>query len=264
MFFLLSKLLDVLLSPLWWALLLGLFAVKWRGREPGRARRCVARAGVALLIVFSTEQVATRLLRTLEESARTTLRDDDPPFDAVIVLGGIVEEPAMRSSRDRPSLNDNVERVLEALRLLREGRARHILLSAGSQAQSADQPQESTVLLEFLLRSGVAREQIVLDTRSRNTHENAVESARIVRERGWTRLVAVTSAFHGRRAQGTFRAVGMNPRWVLVDRRSRIAPRWGALDLWIPRAKSLWMSEFVLREMAGWWIYRAQGYARAE
>ncbi|MFO0563240.1 MAG: YdcF family protein [Polyangiales bacterium] len=264
MFFLLSKLLDVLLSPLWWALLLGLFGVKWRGHEPGRARKWAARAGVALLIIFSTEQVATRLLRSLEDSARTTLRDDDPPFDAVIVLGGMVEEPAMRSSSDRPSLNDNVERVLEALRLFREGRARNILVSAGSQSPSAEQAHESSVLLEFLLRSGVARERIALDARSRNTHENAVESARIARERGWTRLVAVTSAFHGRRAQGTFRASGLEPRWLLADRRARVNARWGALDLWIPRAKSLAVSEFALREMAGWWIYRAQGYARAE
>jgi uncharacterized SAM-binding protein YcdF (DUF218 family) len=263
MFFVLSKLLDVLLSPLWWALLLGLFAVPWRGREPGRTRKWIARAGIALLIVFSTEQVATRLLRSLENSAHTTLRDDDPPFDAVIVLGGMVEENAMQSSTDRPSFNDNVERVLEALRLFREGRAHYILLAAGSPSSSTERARESTVLLDFLLRSGVERARIVLDTRSRNTHENAVESARIVRERGWTRLLAVTSAFHGRRAQGTFRAVGLEPRWLLVDRRARVNPRWGALDLWIPRAKSLAVSELALREMAGWWIYRAQGYARA-
>lgn len=264
MFFFLSKLLDALLSPLWWAFLLALFAVRWRGREPSRWRKWVARSGVVLLLLFSIEHVSTRLIRAIEDSATSTLRESDPPFDAVVVLGGIVDEPAMRSDLDSPSINDNVERVLEALRLHREGRARFILLSAGSASSAPGRPAEARVLRDFLRAQGVAEDRIVLDLRSRNTRENAVESARIARERAWTRLVAVTSAFHGRRAQGCFRAVGIDPRWVLVDRRSRASAPLSWLDGWIPRAKSLSNSEFALREMAGWWIYRAQGYARAE
>jgi uncharacterized SAM-binding protein YcdF (DUF218 family) len=262
MFFALSKLVDALLSPLWWALLLGALGLRWRGREPGRVRKWAARSGVAALVFFSIGHVSFALLRSLEATSLTTLRDDDAPYDAVVVLGGIVDEHAMRSSADAPSLNDNVERVLEAVRLVRRGRARNVLIAAGSLAPSPSRPVEAHVLRAMLREWGVDDQRVAIDDRSRNTRENAVEAARIARERGWSRLVVVTSAFHGRRARGCFRAVGLDPRWLIADRRAPVHARWTSADGWIPRAKNLALSEMVLREMAGWWIYRAQGYAR--
>lgn len=262
MFYLLSKLIDVLLSPLWWALLLALLGVRWRGREPGRARRWIARSSALVLLLFSTGNIAGSLLASLERQAVDSARADGPPYDTVVVLGGIVEESAMRSSADAPSLNDNVERVLEGVRLVRAGRARTVLLSAGSSNTDPSKAHEAPVLRSLLRQWGLSDDQIIIEDRSRNTRENALESARIIRERGFARVLAVTSAFHGRRAQACFRAVGLRPDWAFVDRRTRPGASFDwAWEGLIPRAKMLAISEMAIRETAGYWIYRAQGYA---
>jgi hypothetical protein len=56
--------------------------------------------------------------------------------------------------------------------------------------------------------------------------------------------------------------VGLSPDWAFVDRRTRAGASfaWGWEGL-VPRAKSLAISEMAIRESAGYWIYRAQGYA---
>jgi uncharacterized SAM-binding protein YcdF (DUF218 family) len=93
---------------------------------------------------------------------------------------------------------------------------------------------------------------------SRNTHENAVECAKIARERGWTRLLLVTSARHMKRAAGCFRAEGLAFDALPVDHRSHargvtLSPRSGSLDL----------STDALREYAGRIVYRVRGYSVA-
>jgi uncharacterized SAM-binding protein YcdF (DUF218 family) len=98
----------------------------------------------------------------------------------------------------------------------------------------------------------------VTEAGSRNTRENAVESARVAAARGWRRLLLVTSAQHVPRALGCFRAVGLEPDVLPVDREAGDAK--GAS--WLPRAYALSRSSDVLRELAGRLVYRLAGYTR--
>jgi len=114
------------------------------------------------------------------------------------------------------------------------------------------------VLARQLESWGIAPDRLIIEDRSRNTRENAVESARILRERGWPRALLVTSAFHMPRALGCFRAVGLDVDTLAVDLRSDNTPKTLA-DL-LPRTKSLHTSAAALRELAGRVIYRLRGY----
>ena len=98
-------------------------------------------------------------------------------------------------------------------------------------------------------------DRIVLERGSRNTRENAVESARIVRERGWKTLLLVTSAMHMPRAAASFRAAGLDVDLLPVDHRA--GEQAGNL---LPRAEALERSTEALRELAGRAIYRAIRY----
>ena len=64
--------------------------------------------GFLVLYVFSLETVSNRLLRSLEDT-RSTLRDD-VTYDAVILMGGVVQIWADQPE-GRRSYNDNVERL---------------------------------------------------------------------------------------------------------------------------------------------------------
>jgi uncharacterized SAM-binding protein YcdF (DUF218 family) len=130
-FFLLSKLLDVFLSPYTWALLLLAVAVPWRvrARSPRhmRRRRILAAVGFAIFLVGSFPPFANALQWRLEHASTSTY-DANVTYDAVILLGGVVEEDAMKSS-GQIAFNDNVERLIVTHRLLRDGKARVAIVS---------------------------------------------------------------------------------------------------------------------------------------
>lgn len=127
MFLLLSKLLDWLLAPLSWALLLLAAAALSRSRP--RRSLGLGAAGALVLVVFSSEAVARRLDRSAEAGVRSTYRPE-VVYDAVVVLGGMVDEPATRVSGE-VEFDQTPERVLRGFELLRAGRARAVLLSGG-------------------------------------------------------------------------------------------------------------------------------------
>ncbi|AGC47201.1 hypothetical protein MYSTI_05926 [Myxococcus stipitatus DSM 14675] len=254
MFLFLSKVLDLFLAPLTWALLLLLAGGLVRGRP--RLSRVFSGMGLAVLYLFSTEAVSTLLTYTAEKDARDTFQPG-VTYDAVIVLGGALDPSAMERS-GHLELNAAADRVLRGYDLLREGHARHVLISGGSLDPRPDPVVEADVLSRQYQAWGIAAERIVTEGRSRNTRENAVESARIIQEQGWKRLLLVTSAAHMPRAAGCFAAVGLRPDTLSVD--ARMPATEGRRLTWIPRASALSQSTDVLRELAGRVVYRLRGW----
>ncbi len=253
MFFFLSKILDVLLTPLAWSVALLVVGLTGRG-ESGR-RRWVGAAGIALLLFFSLDPVANALFRSLETPPIRTVRPG-MTYDVVILLGGITDEPAEVTWGQR-SFNDNNERLLETYDLLRAGTARYAIVSGGSLQPTPK--VEARVLADQLIAWGIAEDRVVVEDHARNTYENAVNSAAIVRARGWQTVLMVTSAFHMQRAYGCFRAVDLPVDTLPVDFRSHDGRVLGEL---IPRADHLEVSSAALREWFGRKIYAARGYTR--
>jgi len=255
MFFVLSKTVDFLFSPLTWALLGGLEALR---RVIKRRSSPLVPLVVALgvLYLFATETVAELLTQALERGA-TTSYDPNKDYDAVVVLGGITGYGASANPFALVQYNDNIERLLVAYEIIRTGHARTVVLSAGPPAPPGRR-SEAVLLSEQLLHWGVAPDQLVVEGQSRNTRENAVESAAIVRQHGWRNVLIVTSAFHMPRAHGCFRAVGLDVDTLPVDYRAMGITR----QSWMPHASSLFQSEHVLHEFFGRWVYQLRGYSK--
>jgi len=255
MFLFLSKVLDLFLAPLSWALLLLLLGVLLR-RRAGLAR-LLSGLGLAVLYVFSTEAVSSALMRAVEAGAVSTFRPD-VTYDAVIVLGGGLD-PAATEHSGRPEYTAAAERVLRGFELLREGRAERVLLSGGSLDPRPQAVVEADVVAKQLQAWGIPAERIVTEGRSRNTRENAVESERLVREHGWKTLLLVTSAAHMPRAAGCFAAVGLRPDMLPVDVRISSTPL--RRMSWLPRVGNLGQSTEALRELVGRVVYEQRGWS---
>ena len=251
MFLALSKVLDLAFAPLTWALALLAIAVLLRRRL--RRPWLPAAAAAGILLLFSAEPVADRLARLAERSAPRTYRPD-VVYDAVVVLGGAVDDAASRASGE-VELSEGADRILRGFELVRDGHAAHVLYSCGS-LTPGDVPEAERVA-GLYRRWGLPDARIVAEVRSRNTRENAVESARVVRERGWRTLLLVTSAAHMDRALGCFRAVGLSPDALPVDHHATD----GRGLSWLPRATALALSTSVLREWFGRLVYRIAGYS---
>jgi uncharacterized SAM-binding protein YcdF (DUF218 family) len=251
-FVVLSKLLDLAVSPLAWALALIVGAALAR-RRPARAG-ALALASAGLLWLCAAAPVANALMAAVERGARPTVREGET-YDAVILLSGSVDAAASRLS-GRPELESGADRIAAAFELLRDGRARFALLTGRAADVAPPAPGEAALVAGLLARWGIARERLVVEDLARNTRENAAFSARLVVERGWKRLVLVTSAAHAPRALGCFRREGMSPDVWPVDRRAG-APWSGS---WLPRAGALLQTTEALRELTGRVVYWAAGW----
>lgn len=260
MFFLLSKILDVLFSPFSWGFLLLAAAVPLRGlREGGRARRRRRRLGalgIAIVLIFSADPVSNGLARVCERGVAPGAVGAER-YDAIVLLGGVLEDRAMHGSGQR-AYNGNVERLTETFALLERGVARDVIVS-GSSPSARPGTVEADVLADQLADWGIARDRIVREDKSLNTRENAVFSMQIAAARGYRTLLLVTSATHMPRALGCFRAVGADPTPYAVDFRS-YDPRVFPTSL-VPRVENLARSTEMLRELAGRAIYGARGFA---
>ncbi len=254
-FLVLSKALDWFVEPLAWSLLLGLGALLAAARRRSRGAAALGALALALLVVFSLPPLANRLQRFAEAEARDTSRPG-VVYDAAVVLGG-ASEPAVERLTGGLELNEAADRYVRAFELVRSGRVRHLLLSGGLIRADAGEPSEAERAAAKLAEWGVPRDRLVVEGHSRNTRENAVLSAQVIRERGWKSLLLVTSAAHMPRALGCFRRVGLRPDALPVDRRAGD----GRDDGWLPRATALQRSADVLRELTGRVVYRLVGYA---
>lgn len=249
MFLTLSKMLDVAAEPLAWALALLVLAALLRRR--GRTPWVLSAVAVVELAVFSMPRVANAVQRAAEGGAPATYRPD-VVYDAVIVLSGMVDLEATRASGEL-DLTGSADRVVRAFELWRTGHVRMIVLTGGPMPGGSS---ESDELRAALIRWGVLPEAILVDPASRNTRENAIDTSRLVAARNLRSLLLVTSAAHAPRALGCFRAVGLAPDVLPVDRR---AARGGGL---VPRTSALARSTSALHELAGRLVYWLVGYTR--
>jgi len=252
-FLALSKVLDLAVAPLAWALALLALAALLRRR--GRWPLALGAAAFLVLWLFSTGAVAGLLSRLAEAGATPTIRAE-VTYDAVVVLGGMVDPAASRASGE-VELTEEADRVIRALELFRAGRVKAIVLSGGNVWPRTGEPPEAERLAARLTAWGVPAEALVVEGKSRNTRENALETARVVSDRGYLSIVLVTSAAHMPRALGCFRAVGLAPDALPVDHRAS-----GGGGGWLPRAEALSASTEVLRELLGRVVYRVAGFSR--
>lgn len=255
MFVFLSKLLDLAFTPLAWSLLLGALSLALRRRFPKPALG-LGVLGLVVLYLFSTFPVAGAITRHVEQGVLSS-RAEGVVYDAVVVLGGMTE-PGPSALAGSPQYGEAIERMLVGYAEVVSGGARHLIISGGLIEDDPGIPREAVTVAKTLRQLGLAEDQIILEDRSRNTRENALYTAEIVRQRGFKRILLVTSAFHMKRSLGCFRAVGLAPDVLPTDWR---APGPSASHTnWTPRAEALDDSTRMLRELAGRIVYRARGW----
>jgi DUF218 domain len=126
---------------------------------------------VAVLWLAATPFFSNWLNWRLESEFPPVNVETLPQSDAVILLGGVGLD-----------LDNPANRIKHALQIYRAGKAPLILYSGGNAKQ--------------LVELGVPSTALISDSKSRNTWENAVNTAAIFKARGWRSGILVTSAAH--------------------------------------------------------------------
>lgn len=250
MFFYISKIVTFLLDPLFWILAACLYGML---RPKGRR---VLRVGVFIpFYLMSTPLVSHYLLSNLEHLKPPS--ELKPHYEAVVVLSGMVHLKI--STPDRIEFAGSVDRILAGIDMARSGRADDLIISGGDGDLPQNGGSEALLLKEFAIRSGVASSRILVDPRSRNTHENAVETAAILKQHGQKDILLITSAFHMVRAAGCFKQVGLNVDLLPVDYQAK--PMEVNLRSLLPSSVALSKTYLVIHESVGIIVYGLSGRA---
>lgn len=254
MFFVLSKLLSFFLSPFVWIMILIVLALVLKNKK--WARRSLL-SGVILFFFFTNSFIAGEAVRLWEYPLTT---DDalGETYDVGVVLGGGMV--TIDTDNDRMTFHSNTDRMLQALKLYKEGKINNILLSSGSGSLVYRDMLEAALLKRYLVAVDVPDSVIFLDSLSDNTHENAVNSAIILKKDfPFGNFLLITSSMHMRRAVGCFRNEGISVTpysacLITGERKFEIG------HLLVPNIEAMGQWDGLIHEVAGYVIYALKGY----
>jgi uncharacterized SAM-binding protein YcdF (DUF218 family) len=178
------------------------------------------------------------------------------PVDGIILLGGAIDMP-ISVDRGRPVLNMRANRIVEFAAIARRFPSARLLLSGGNASLVLSRGTEAEEMREILEELSISPNRLILETRSRNTHENALFSRDQLRPTPHQRWLLVTSAADMPRAIGCFRAAGWLVTAVPVDYHTR-----NAAGSWAPELPgSLKAVDWAAHEWIGLLYYYLRGWS---
>lgn len=215
-------------------------------------------SSVALMLVLSLPAVSTSLLRSVSPYAPLQPgelgqvghigSDAATSAGAIVILGG--------GRRDAPEYGGEtiaslaLERVRYGAKLARETNLP--ILVTGGVVFGQGQPEAE--MMAQALDQSFGMQARWIESRSRDTHENAQFSDELLKAAQIDGVILVTQDFHMRRSVTEFEAVGLRvipaPVTYISDRRPRSFPEQ------LPSANALLQSSMALHELLGYWVAR--------
>lgn len=257
MYIYLSKLLPQLISPLSISLSGCLLALVLVCRKRHRAAIIALSTSLILLWVCAMPFVAKSVYGALESQYPPVYLSVIPVSDCLVVLGGAVGFPA--SPRVDIEIKEGTDRIYQAAKMYRNGKANKVIVAAGALVWAGKHNAEALMIRDLLVEWGVTSSDILLDYRSRNTRENALNAVKLLGEAGCQSTLLVTSAFHMPRAMASFEALGIDVFPASVDVSVVETPAYYVWNF-VPDAGALNMTSRALREFAGQLVYRFRGW----
>jgi uncharacterized SAM-binding protein YcdF (DUF218 family) len=210
-------------------------AILWRKHRDAWRPLLSVTLGFVLLVVVSAPDVAYLLQGSLEWRY-PPLERRPADADGIVVLAGYVHPPA--SVGARPELGeDSLDRCLWAAELYHQGKRCPVLVSGGNSNPDQPAPAAADEMCKLLVQLGVRDDDLIVENKSRTTHENAAESQRLLKERGLTKVLLVTDAAHLHRALACFRQAGIDAIPCGCQYRAR-SPA-GEMSRFVPSAEAL-------------------------
>lgn len=130
--------------------------------------------------------------------------------DAIIVLGA-----AQYNGKPSPALRGRLDHAL----VLYKRKVASIIVVTGGR-QPGDKTTEASAGANYLLARGVPDRRIIREVQGRDTYQSLAAAARVLRKRGFSRVVLVTDGFHAARVAAIAEELGLAPRTSPVQTKS--------------------------------------------
>jgi uncharacterized SAM-binding protein YcdF (DUF218 family) len=216
----------------------------------------------ALIVIFVTvigsSDVPGRMLRSLERPYAGVNPEALPKADAIVMLGG--GAAPSRYEAQGVHLTPAGDRIAMTRELYRLGKAPVVLLGGNVNKLDGVRRVEGEIIRDLLVTWGVPAEAIIPLGENQDTHDEALKVRALATERGWHRVLLVTSANHMRRAEAVFRAQGLEVVAAPCNFLTTIGTAPPVPGVSVPRYEGFEKVATWLHEEIGWWIYRRRGW----
>jgi len=190
--------------------------------------------------------------------SKVEILDRNHPRTAV-VLGGFAEYDG---GRKRVQMAMAAERMFEAYRLYKNHTLDTLIISGGAASLTSNQKPESQYIRKYLIDLGMDSTVILIDTGSKNTFENAVQTKKIlVRQNHKAPVLLITSAMHMPRAKRVFSKVGILAQPYPVNFLSDLGRGYVIGDYLMPSSEALYHFDALIKEWVGLIVYKLTGKA---
>jgi uncharacterized SAM-binding protein YcdF (DUF218 family) len=252
MFFFLSKVLSFLIVPYYWILIL---IVCYLISKSKINKRRIKIAIIIIIIVFSNDYIYTEALKWYEP--HRIIIQKGKSYSAGIVLGGM----AGFNRKGEGIWSNGVERFIETEKLYHQGIIQKIIVSGGSGELLQQEFKEANFIRDQLIASGVNENDIIIETNSRNTYENAIFVKKMIDSLHFPApYLLITSAIHMPRAEKVFNKAEIKiipyPCFFSTHSSKYIIQR-----ILIPDISRLYDWSFFFKEIIGLKIYELTGKA---
>lgn len=253
MFFILSKILSFIITPLIWILTLVFFS--FFSKDENRRKKCL-RWALGLTLFFTNGFIFDECARLWEIPSANyqTMKT----YDYGIVLGGMsVNDEDLH----RVQFFRGVDRLIQTIDLYKRGIIKKIIFTGGSGRISHPEMKEAALVKPYILKMGVPEEDLIIENESNNTRENALFTKKIIEDKKLQGdFLLITSAFHMRRSLACFKKVGISADSYSTDRYA--GPRKFEFDfLIIPTISAMNDWNVLLKEFVGFITYKIMRYA---
>jgi uncharacterized SAM-binding protein YcdF (DUF218 family) len=254
MFFYLSKILSFLTHPSSWLFILLIWAVFTKVQV--RKQKLIVLV-LCLFFVFGNSALVGYLNRVWE--VPPVADQQVKKTKIAIVLGGI---SYYDTHLKRIHFQRSSDRIFHALRLYKAGVVDKIFISGGAAYISKSYETESVFLKEYLLQIGVPDSVIIIESKSRNTYENAIYTKQELEalhlfSRDESYLL-FTSGYHMRRAVACYQKQGFRVNAYSVDG-SAGDHNFQLDELLIPSISSFQNWDILIHEWVGYFTYFITG-----
>jgi uncharacterized SAM-binding protein YcdF (DUF218 family) len=187
----------------------------WLKRGAGRKPLLLLTTLWLTLFAVSALGISSKMLDTLR-------RQYPPPaqlptdIDAIVTLGGGIE-PVV-AFRDRPEVDAvSFGRCLHTVAVYRQLNGCTVVVCGGKSRDAPSGPTVSEVMRDTLVLFGVDENDILVESESSTTFENAEDAARILKDRKLKKAILVTDARHMPRSVLCFEKLGVQVVPVASD-----------------------------------------------
>lgn len=235
-----SKLFGVLINPLLWIFCVLLWSIFCKRRE--FSRKLIITLLISLFVFSNTFLI--KLVCHVYEAKYPKLAK----YDVGIVLGGFSN---VNPRNNKIEFNGSGDRLFQAIALYKRGVIKKILIASGNANLLDNNAKEADLAVAYLKEIGIPDSAILSDNKSRNTVENAKNSAALVKLTfSNPSVLIITSAWHIPRASLIFnKAFGKELTYYPTNFMGEVS--FNADDLLIPSAAALNTWPMLFKEWIG-------------